>query len=81
MDPVKIIEVIRFIEGQRQSIDLMLESANQTDASVGVLLESRRLYDLIISEDSTLDEIVAQIHKKNVAAKEYEVSTGEKWLF
>jgi len=81
MDPVKIIEVIRFIEGQKQSIDLMLESANQTDVSVGVLLESRRLYDLIVSEDSTLDEIVAQIHKKNVAAKEYEASTGEKWLF
>ncbi len=81
MDPVKIIEVIRFIEGQRQSIDLMLESANQKDISVGVLLESRRLYDLIVSEDSTLDEIVAQIHKKNVAAKEYEASTGKKWLF
>ena len=81
MDPVKIIEVIRFIEGQRQSIDLMLESTDQKDASVSVLLESRRLYDLIISEDSTLDEIVAQIHKKNVAAKEYEASTGEKWLF
>ena len=80
MDPVKIIEVIRFIEGQRQSIDLMLESTDQKDASVGVLLESRRLYDLIISEDSTLDEIVAQIHKKNVAAKEYEASTSEKWL-
>ena len=81
MDPVKIIEVIRFIEGQRQSIDLMLESADQTDASVEVLLESRRLYDLVISESSTLDEIVAQINKKNVAAKEYEARTGKKWLF
>ena len=81
MDPVKIIEVIRFIEGQRQSIDLMIESVEQKDVSIDVLLESRRLYDLIIEEDSTLDEIVAQIHKKNLAAKEYEESTGEKWLF
>lgn len=81
MDPVKMIEVIRFIEGQRQSIDLMIESVDQKDASVNVLLESRKLYDLIVSEDSTLDEIIEQVQKKNLAAKDYQKNTGEKWLF
>jgi hypothetical protein len=81
MDPVKMIEVIRFIEGQRQSIDLMIESVDQKDASVNVLLESRKLYDLIVNEDSTLDEIIEQVQKKNLAAKDYQKNTGEKWLF
>ena len=81
MDPVKVLEMIKFIEGQRQTIDLMIESADQKDISVDVLLESRRLYDLIADEASTLDEIVAQVHKKNEAALDYQKQTGKKWLF
>jgi hypothetical protein len=81
MDPVKVLEMIKFIEGQRQTIDLMIESADQKDISVDVLLESRRLYDLIADEASTLDEIVAQVHKKNEAAIDYQKQTGKKWLF
>jgi hypothetical protein len=81
MDPVKVLEMIKFIEGQRQTIDLMIESVDQKDVSVDVLLESRRLYDLIADEASTLDEIVAQVHKKNEAAIDYQKQTGKKWLF
>ena len=81
MDPVKVLEMIKFIEGQRQTIDLMIESADQKDISVDVLLERRRLYDLIADEASTLDEIVAQVHKKNEAAIDYQKQTGKKWLF
>ena len=81
MDPVKMIEMIKFIEGRRQSIDLMIESIDQKDVSIHVLLESRKLYDLIVSETSTLDEIVEQVHKKNLAAKDYQKTTGKKWLF
>ena len=80
MDPVKMIEMIKFIEGQRHTIDLMIESVDQKDASVNVLLESRKLYDLIVSETSTLDEIIEQVHKKNLAAKNYQKNTGKKWL-
>ena len=81
MDPVKVLEMIKFIEGQRQTIDLMIESVDQIDVSVDVLLESRRLYDLIADEAYTLDEIVAQVHKKNEAAIDYQKQTGKKWLF
>ena len=81
MDPVKVLEMIKFIEGQRQTIDLMIETVDQKDISVGVLLESRKLYDLIANDASTLDEIVAQVHKKNEAAIDYQKKTGKKWLF
>lgn len=81
MDPAKVLEMIKFIEGQRQTIDLMIETVDQKDISVGVLLESRKLYDLIANDASTLDEIVAQVHKKNEAAVDYQEKTGKKWLF
>lgn len=79
MDPKQIIDAISFIKGESQP-KLVVESKSHAEPLAKVIFESKVLYDMLHGSHN-LDEIVEQISKKNIAAKEYQQATGIKWPF
>ena len=79
MDPKQIIDAIGFIKGKSQP-KLVVESRSHAEPLARVIFESKVLYDMLHGSYG-LDEIVAQISKKNEAAKAYQQTTGIKWPF
>jgi|TARA_R110001592_G_scaffold188358_6_gene433610 hypothetical protein len=79
MDPTQILKIVRFIKGSADS-SLVVESTQHAKPLADVLFESSKLYNMLQSTES-LDNIVEQISRKNLAAKNYFLVTGKKWLF
>ena len=79
MEPKKIIDIVEFIKGNPSS-SLVVENKRHAEPLAQVLFESKVLYDML-HDNSSLDEITAQISKKNQAARVYEAVTGIKWPF
>ena len=79
MDPKQIIDIVSFIKGKSEP-SLVVESKNHAEPLANVIFESKVLYDMLHGSYK-LDEIVAQISKKNEAANVYQKVTGIKWPF
>ena len=81
MDPKELLEIIAFIRGKNDTANFLSENKESAAASIRVLFESKKLYELLSNSKSTLDEIVYQISAKNKAAIQYKAQTGTSWLF
>ena len=81
MDPKELLEIIAFIRGENDTANFLSENKESAAASIRVLYESKKLFDLLSDSDSTLDEVVFQISAKNKAAVQYRAKTGINWLF
>ena len=79
MDPKKIIDMVNFIKGDSKP-NLVVESKAHAQPLAKVIFESKVLYDMLHG-NYNLDQIIEQVSKKNLAAKEYKAATGIKWPF
>ena len=53
---------------------------SRVEAVRDVLLSSRKLYEALESETSTLNEVMDLTLRKKAAGKKYEAAFGKKWL-
>ena len=81
MTEKQLKEIILFIKGRKNSVQLNCESRKEGKALYDVLSESRTLYHKLHTKNSSLDGILEQIQIKNAKAQKYYEVSGKKWLF
>ena len=81
MTDQQLRDVVLFIQGKKDVVQLKCENRREGKALHDVLSESKILYSKLHSKNVDLNDVLEQVHKKNARAQKYYEVSGKKWLF
>jgi hypothetical protein len=81
MTDQQLRDVVLFIQGKKDIVQLNCENKKEGKALYDVLAESKNLYNKLHSKNVDLNDVLEQVHIKNARAKKYFEVSGKKWLF